>query len=85
MIWLNNLKIAIIEKNTDAIDDLLEELPKFENMEEMKEAQYILKEAAILLHTLKNETQTSMRQIEKNLSFLRATEAKSSTTLDIKS
>lgn len=83
--WLNKLKIAIIEKNTDAIDALLEDLPEFKSAEEMHEAQYLFAEVENLLISLKDETQASMQQIKKNLSFLRSTQTKPSTTLDIKS
>ena len=82
--WLNKLKIAIIEKNTEQINALLEELPSFKDIEEMKEAQHLLKEAAILLISLKSETQDSMQQIQKNISFLKSTQANSTPTLDIK-
>ena len=83
--WLNKLKIAVIEKNIDAIDALLADLPTFKSIEEMNEAQYLFKEVEKLLTSLKDETQTSMQQINKNLTFLRSTQTKPTTTLDIKS
>ena len=85
MPWLNKLKIAIAEKNIENIENLIDNLPKFENVPELEEAQYLFKEVAVLVHALKDETQASMQQIQKNLTFLRATETKSATTLDIKS
>ena len=83
--WLNSLKIAIVEKNTDKIDELLNDLPQLESKEEIEEALYLLREATELVHTLKDETAHSMRQIKKNLQFLRSTDIPTSTKLDIKS
>ena len=85
MPWLTKLKIAIAEKNTVGIDKLISEVPKFDTIEEMKEAQYLFKEVSVLLHSLKDKTQATMQQIQKNLTFLRSTEEKRKTTLDIKS
>ncbi len=84
MQWLNKLKIAIIEKKTEEIESLLKETPQLESVEDMKEAQYLFKEAMTLFTTLKDETQASMKQIQKNLSFLRSTQTKPIPSLDIK-
>ena len=83
--WLSKFKIAIIEKNTEQIDTLLEELPSFKTEDEMKEAQYLMKEAAVLLLHLKNQTQDTMQRVQKNLSFLKSTQTNDSSALDIKS
>ena len=83
--WLNKFKIAIIEKNTEQINTLLEELPTFATEDEMKEAQYLMKEAAVLLLHLKSQTQDTMQRIQKNLSFLKSTQTNDSSSLDIKS
>ncbi len=83
--WLTKLKIAIIEKNTDALNLLLDDMPKLSSVEEMKEAQYLLAEASKLLHALKDEIGSSMRQVQKNISFLQSTQAQPSNKLDIKS
>lgn len=83
--WLTKLKIAIIEKNTDAIAELLDDTPQTHNLKETEEAIYLLKEASKLLYTLRDETENSMKKIQKNLSFLRSTDTSSSTILDIKS
>jgi len=83
--WLNQLQIAIIEKDTDKLDELLNTLPEFENEEEMQKASYLLKEALELLYTLKDKTSHSMQQIKKSLQFIGATQNNYSTKLDIKS
>jgi len=83
--WLNKLKIAISEKNTDAINLLLDKTPELKDTKEVEQAMYLLREVAELLYTLKDETADSMKQIRKNLQFLRSTEVKASTKLDITS
>ena len=83
--WLNKLKIAIVEKDTDVLDKLLDEVPKFTDITDTKEAMYLLREASILIHTLKDETSSSMKQIKKNIDFLRSTEAPKISKLDIRS
>lgn len=83
--WLTNLKIAILEKNTQELSELLDDIPKLETKEEMEQAVYLLREASELLHTLKDATGSSMIKIKKSLSFLRSTEATPIQRLDIKS
>lgn len=83
--WLNNLKIAIVEKNTDNIDKLLDSVPKFEDLKEAESAMYLLKEAAELLYILKDETAESMMKIKKNLEFINSTQHTTTNSLDIKS
>jgi hypothetical protein len=83
--WLNQLKIALIEKNTDTIDKLLIDMPIFDNVDDMKSAQALLKESLILLHTLKDATASSMKQLQTNINYLNATQSSTSTMLDIKS
>ncbi|MCK4737710.1 MAG: hypothetical protein KAT10_04050 [Sulfurimonas sp.] len=83
--WLSKLKIAIVEKDTDVLDKLLDEVPKFTDVADAKEAMYLLREASILIHTLKDETSSSIKQIKKNIDFLSSTEAPKISKLDIKS
>ncbi len=83
--WLNNFKIAIVQKDTDRLSELLESLPQLKNTKEMQEALYLIREASELVYGLQDETTSSMRQIKKNLNFLKSTELKAPSTLDIKS
>jgi len=84
-VWLTKLKIAIVEKNPNALSKLLSDVPQLENQKEIEEALFLLREATALMKNLKEETQASMRQMKKNLDFLRSTEISSSKKLDIKS
>jgi hypothetical protein len=67
--WLTKLKIAIIEKNTDALDALLDDIPQLSEAEDIEQAIYLLREASELLYTLQNETKISMGKIKKNHSI----------------
>ncbi|MFA5234911.1 MAG: hypothetical protein WC390_10985 [Sulfurimonas sp.] len=82
--WLTKLKIAIIEKNPDALSKLLDEVPQLESQKEIEEALYLLKEATSLMNSLKDETKASMNLIKKNLDFLRSNEIRTSKKLDIR-
>ncbi|WP_321777283.1 hypothetical protein [Sulfurimonas sp.] len=83
--WLNNLQIAIIEKNTDNIDELLDNMPKFEKVKDMESASYLLREAAELIYTLQDETKIIMNKMEKNLKFLESIQLEPTNKLDLKS
>lgn len=83
--WLNKLKIAIIEKNTNSLDALLQNVPQLESRKEIEEAVYLLKEATDMVETLKQNTSDSMKQIRKNLDFLRSMDTPVSKRFDIRS
>ena len=76
--WLNNLKIAIIEKNTDNIDKLLTTTPEFTNTKEIETVMYLLKEASALIYALKDETADTMLKIKKNLNYIKSTQSQDS-------
>ncbi|CAI6148043.1 MAG: hypothetical protein SPLUMA1_SPLUMAMAG1_00583 [uncultured Sulfurimonas sp.] len=83
--WLKELKIAIIEKNTGKISSLLEDIPKGLSQDELLKAQYLLKGANELIQELQKNTQSSMLQMKKNIDFLNATKAPHTSKLDVKS
>lgn len=83
--WLTKLKIAIIEKNTDALSKLMDDIPQLEREKDIDEAIYLLREATELVHTLKDEASASMKQIKKHIDFLRSTDIWTSKRLDIRS
>lgn len=80
--WIKKLQIAIIEKNTDAIDTLLEETPEFKNKKEIESAIYLLREAMELIYTLKDETALTMKQLKKNIDFLNSTQTQTQNRFD---
>ena len=82
--WLNKLKIAIIEKNTKDIDLLVETMPMFDDIEDMQSAAHLLKEANILMMTLKDETADSLSKIKKTKDFMNSTHSTDSSFFDSK-
>ncbi len=82
--WLNDLKIAIIEKNTQRIDELVECMPMFDSLDDMKASAALLKEANLLMFTLKDETAESLQKIKKTKDFLNATYSGKSPLFDSK-
>jgi len=83
--WLNQLKIAIVEKNVDAINYLMVNLPQLDNLADAEQALYLTNEAEKLVLNLKDETAKSMTQMKKNIDFLKSTQAPRSSKLDITS
>lgn len=84
--WINRFKIALVQKDTDLLKNLLDEdISHFKSQKEMHEAMYLFREALELLYTLKDETSSSMKQIKKNIDFLKSTQPQAINKLDIKS
>jgi len=86
--WVNKLKLAIIERNTEVLDELLNSIPQFDaqkDAKEIEEAMFLLREALILVHTLQDDTVASMRLIKQNIDFLKANQEKPTGSLNITS
>lgn len=81
--WLNNLKIAVIEKDLEKVEKLLDEMPELHDVKDIEQALYLLHEATVQATLLKEHTADSMMRIKKNIDFLRATEHQSPNKLDI--
>jgi len=81
--WLKELQIAIIEKDTQKIDELVSVPLKFDRVEDANSAMYLLAEASKLLHELKDETKQTMTQLKKNIDFLNSTKERSLGNFDI--
>jgi len=83
--WLNQLKVAIVEKDTALLELLLNDIPKLEKKEDIESAIVLLGEATRLVQSLKDETQKSMRQVKKNIDFLKSGVADTPAKFDITS
>lgn len=83
--WINALKIALIEEDTQKIDLLLSDLPILTDPADLQTAIYLLKESSQLLHRLKNDTSISMIQVKKNLDYLKSTTEKKQSKFDVRS
>ena len=83
--WINKFKAALIQKDTDAINTLLDEVPSFSSKEDIKQAMFLMQEATQLLYTLQNKIILSKKQIKQNINFLGSILANSKSNFNIKS
>jgi len=83
--WLNKLKVAIVQKDMQLLESLLSDIPELDDMVEIENAIYLLKKATVLVESLKDEAAVSMQQLKKNIDFLNSTRAGSKNILDISS
>jgi hypothetical protein len=83
--WLKKLKIAVIEKNMDALTALLEDIPLLEDPHEQEEALYLLREATKIYTVARDDIALSMQQMRKNIDFLNSAQAQQSAKFDIRS
>lgn len=83
--WLHELKIAIVEKDINKLNLLLDNIPQLEKPEETDSALCLLEEASTIVLDLKESTAASMAQMKKNINFLKSTQAPSANKFDIKS
>ncbi len=63
----------------------MDETPKLTDVDKIKEAMFLLKEATTLLQSLKDETSESMKQIKKTMDFIKSTQHQDINKLDITS
>jgi len=83
--WIKQLKIAIVEKNIEKINELMDDIPQLESKADVDSAITLLDEATQLVTSLKDSTQASMQQMQKNIKFLKVTDNQKPSSLDIKS
>ncbi|QOP44890.1 hypothetical protein [Sulfurimonas paralvinellae] len=83
--WLNQLKIAIVQQDVDLLNKLLDDIPTFDDVDKIEEALYLLKEATQIVQGLQDETAESMKQMKKNIDFLKSTQVDKTAKFDITS
>jgi hypothetical protein len=81
--WLQEFKIALIEKDAQKLEELAGANLQFDTVEEMQEAMYLMKQAQELLNKLKDDTALSMQQLQQNIDFLKETQVPVANKLDI--
>lgn len=85
MVWFDALEIAIIEKDPQKISDLINSLPSFETLDEMKKAQYLLAEARLVIDTMREEAGSAMIHLKKHIDFLKSTQNVCENKFDVSS
>lgn len=83
--WLNQLKVAVVQKDLKSLERLLDDIPTLDDPKEIENVNYLLAEAMEIVKSLQDETSDAMRQIQKNIKFLRSTQAPRQNRFDIKS
>ena len=71
--WLDNLKIAIVNKDIKSIDDLCSNTPYFSNIDETIEAKALVEEALNIVLGLKNQDKIEFEKLKKVSKFLSQT------------
>jgi len=84
-IWLKKLKGAVVQRNVEQVEKLLEDVPSFDTLKEMQTTLYLLEEAKRVVESLKKETAISMVQMKKNIDFLSSATADKRASFDITS
>jgi hypothetical protein len=82
--WLSNFKKAIILKEFETINQLIDEMPPMASLAEMEEAAYLLHHAKILLETEQSSTLSSLQQLKNTIDFLKATENTPTSSFNLK-
>ncbi len=70
MNWLNELKVAYLNKNDNKINELLENLPMLKTRDEMFEALAIMEQITEYAIAQKNKLGIEMKKLRQTKSFL---------------
>jgi hypothetical protein len=82
--WLKKLKIAVVQKDLESLSALLKNIPTLSDAQEIQEATYLLAQAKSEVASLQEKISNSMKQMKKNIDFLKSTRGPSSNRLDKK-
>lgn len=82
--WLTKLKTALVLEDIEQLSSLLDEMPQFENIEQMEEASYLLIQTKSLIEKNKTETAQALIQLKNNLNFLKSTQLEPPSSLNLK-
>ena len=74
--WMNDLTIAVIEKDCFKIGELIKALPEFTDINTAKNALALIAEAIVVVENERNETFATMQKIKQTKAFLMEDEAK---------
>ena len=81
--WLNQLKVAVVQKDIELLGGLLDDIPEFSEPKEIEEILFLLKEATAVMKKRKDETRVAMVQMKKNIDFLESTKVDKISKFDI--
>ena len=70
MSWIENFTIAIVEENHIQIGKLIQAMPQFDDLNEAKCAQALIREALQLVQDEQKKTQDSMDKLKRTRAFV---------------
>ncbi|MBD3809233.1 MAG: hypothetical protein IE884_01730 [Sulfuricurvum sp.] len=82
--WLTKLKTALVLEEIETISLLLEEMPRFETLEQMEEAAFLLQQSRKLLESEKAKTALTLQQLKNSIDFLKSTQQQTPPILNLK-
>lgn len=82
--WLTNFKKAIVLKEFETLNRLIDEMPSMDTLVHMEETAYLLNHAKSLLEEEQSSTLSSLQQLKNTIDFLKATENTPSSSLNLK-
>lgn len=83
--WLQDFKIALIEENVEKMHQLLDEIPQFQSIKELQDAQYLIANALKDTTAQKNKISTILSELKKSSSFVKSSYDTKSYKLNIRS
>lgn len=70
MSWLKAFKIALIQEDEKKLSFLADTIPKFETLQAMQEASYLIEQAIIFFKKTENNASNEMQKIRKAKKYL---------------
>jgi hypothetical protein len=84
MNWINQLKVAVVQKDVLLLSKLLDDIPTLSDPKEIEMVLYLIEEAKKTVIELREETRLSMIKVKKNIDFLNATAPQKKAKFDIR-
>lgn len=82
--WLIELKKALLVQDFLALEQLVTTMPKFDSIDQIEEAAYLLSAAHTLLEGERTATLNTMNQLKSALDFLKASETSPQSSFNLK-
>lgn len=82
--WLNELKKALLAQDFSSLEQLIVTMPKFDSIDQIEEAAYLLSAVRTLLEEERSVTLNTMSQLKNTLDFLKASETSPQSSLNLK-
>lgn len=82
--WLTKLKTALVLEEIERISALLDEMPRFDTIEQIEEAAFLLQQSKTLLEQKKTQTAQTLQQLKNSLDFLKSASTQEAHSLNLK-